>query len=496
MVPKRVIVACALAVAVGTHAATRTYPGPAPCNGTLQACLDGASSGDRIEIATTAPIDESVALRKSLTLTGAAGVTPLIGGGTTERGMRLQPQGGAASVLVEGLTVSNGIINLVLAPGAEGSRLEVANCAVSTTTNNAVRIGAAVAGEFVVRDSRLASAAYDVVDMLTMQPSGAVNVSILRNRVTALAPNGSGVNVDLRGAGTAAVDVKSNVIHDVTLNGIAIVALENVAATVNVVNNTIVRANRGMYADALGAVPATVNLFNNVVVDTVGAGITLNGMLPALVVSAGFNDVFGNGAPNDPMGYGLGPLFTVDPLFVNAAAADFHLQAGSVLIDVGAPAPPGGLPELDLDGNVRVAGAAVDLGAYEFGSAPPSTTTSTTTSTTLPGCASGATFVSVRCRLAGLGADVSALVPAGKLATRLAALAGLAEERVARAESLAGEGRTRPKRKALGQAVRALGAFERKLGSRKAAALDAAARDALRATADLLQVDLVVLRAA
>jgi hypothetical protein len=187
MILKRVIVVGALAAAVGTHAATRTYPGPAPCNGTLQACLDGAASGDRIEIATTAPIDEDLLLRRSLTLTGAPGVSPLIGGGTPPRGIRVQPQGGAASVLLEGLTVSNGIINLVLNPGAEGSRFEVAHCVVNTTTNNAVRIGASVAGELVVRDSRLASATYDVVDMLTMPASGALTVSVLRNRVTALA---------------------------------------------------------------------------------------------------------------------------------------------------------------------------------------------------------------------------------------------------------------------------------------------------------------------
>ncbi|MDF2697215.1 MAG: hypothetical protein K0S65_5598, partial [Labilithrix sp.] len=61
-------------------AATLTFPSAAaPCNGTLQACIDGAASGDRIEIASANRIDESITNTRSLTLTGAPGIVPLIG---------------------------------------------------------------------------------------------------------------------------------------------------------------------------------------------------------------------------------------------------------------------------------------------------------------------------------------------------------------------------------------------------------------------------------
>jgi hypothetical protein len=52
-------------------------------------------------------------------------------------------------------------------------------------------------------------------------------------------------------------------------------------------------------------------------------------------------------------------------------AADRTPMAGSSAIDAGDPGfvPAGG--ELDLAGNARVFGSAVDLGAYEFGSSPP-----------------------------------------------------------------------------------------------------------------------------
>ena len=52
---------------------------------------------------------------------------------------------------------------------------------------------------------------------------------------------------------------------------------------------------------------------------------------------------------------------TEDPLFVNSEAGDFRLKSGSPAIDAGKE----GYSSLDLAGNPRVMGAAVDIGAYE-----------------------------------------------------------------------------------------------------------------------------------
>jgi len=55
-----------------------------------------------------------------------------------------------------------------------------------------------------------------------------------------------------------------------------------------------------------------------------------------------------------------------DPLWADPEAGDFRLQAGSPCIDAGT-LDALGLPELDFEGGPRVSGAAVDIGAYEFG---------------------------------------------------------------------------------------------------------------------------------
>lgn len=68
-----------------------------------------------------------------------------------------------------------------------------------------------------------------------------------------------------------------------------------------------------------------------------------------------------------PLPAGLGNI-SQDPHFVNQAIGDFHLQSNSPCINAG---NNGYVADgLDLDGNLRMTGGTVDIGAYEFQSPP------------------------------------------------------------------------------------------------------------------------------
>jgi hypothetical protein len=82
----------------------------------------------------------------------------------------------------------------------------------------------------------------------------------------------------------------------------------------------------------------------------------LQGGLPGIVVDRSSFVTWGPGNTD------------ADPLFVDAASADYHLQAGSPCIDAGDnSAIPQSVVE-GIDGNPRIINGIVDMGAYEYGS--------------------------------------------------------------------------------------------------------------------------------
>lgn len=100
-------------------------------------------------------------------------------------------------------------------------------------------------------------------------------------------------------------------------------------------------------------------------------------------------------ADHDTPPYGtISATGTVSAAPTFAGPDDFHTTAGSPGIDAGLDDPANS--PIDLDGNVRVAGAHVDIGAYEFGSAPPVVTGGSADAGVATECPGG-TSASVRC---------------------------------------------------------------------------------------------------
>ena len=60
----------------GAHATMRTWPGVAPCDGTLQGCIASSGGGDVVEVASDSVIDESLSFGVPLTLRAASGYAP------------------------------------------------------------------------------------------------------------------------------------------------------------------------------------------------------------------------------------------------------------------------------------------------------------------------------------------------------------------------------------------------------------------------------------
>jgi hypothetical protein len=66
------------------------------------------------------------------------------------------------------------------------------------------------------------------------------------------------------------------------------------------------------------------------------------------------------GSGNDATG-----LVGLDPLLVNAGIGDLHLSAGSPAINAGETLPSDQVGTADIDGDARVKGVTVDIGADE-----------------------------------------------------------------------------------------------------------------------------------
>ncbi len=121
-----------------------------------------------------------------------------------------------------------------------------------------------------------------------------------------------------------------------------------------------------------------VNIYNNISFgnilnsSNIGADIYLvndidNNFIPSQI------NLYNNNFDQSPSGtyvqspFPIDPsnLNNVDPLFVDSANGDYHLNASSQCIDAGNNAAPE-LPDLDKDGNPRVMNGIVDIGAYEY----------------------------------------------------------------------------------------------------------------------------------
>jgi hypothetical protein len=388
-------------------AATLTYPGAAPCNATLQACTDGAASGDIIEIATNTPNTEFVSVEnKSLTIRPATGFTPQLAAlffvastsnvvadvsglsFTSSVSARIGGGGGNLNLSVRNNTINAGDSLAAMEVG-DGSASGTYGVKTVTITNNTIVRGSSFSGcasgirlggtsanfTATVTGNTISLTDLDQCAGIEAVVGVGVNATALidRNRITGSNFNG-GIQIRNFGAsegqpgGLIQAQVSNNLIAGQNGNtgasgGIVVSADgNNAAANVIIVNNTVANGRSGILISGrpdLGAA-VTGGIYNNIVAfhsrSGIGVETDFSGFANANNLVFSNTDNFFTAGPGTRVG---------NPSFVNAAALNYQLAPDSDAIDRGSDSSLPSTFTQDLPGNARRLGNSIDIGAYE-----------------------------------------------------------------------------------------------------------------------------------
>ena len=371
----------------------RLWPGDPPCDTTLQACIDGADPDDGIRIATAGPIDESIAFAKSLSLTAQPGFRPVFSAGHGITATTATT--GAYSITIQGLTFAQGTISVTQSstdpmnvqirdntialgdPAVAGAISVEAPGAFGTVTFDvsgntvAVPTGFAPGGIYVGMSSNTSASgqiANNSIQMLGATQGSGIYLStgptpsgldMVANRVSGTAYR-QGIIIYPSTQGATTLRVLNNLVTGQgttgSLSGALLIQSVSGTLDVSVLNNTIAGNAQG-----LGVFGGNTSglVANNLVANNTAYGFAIGDSLAATVANSN-NLVFDNGGDSFTPGTGT---VTQDPLFVSAT--DYHLRPGSPAIDSGDDAAVPADLSTDLDGNPRIQGSHVDIGAFE-----------------------------------------------------------------------------------------------------------------------------------
>jgi hypothetical protein len=385
-----------------------SWPGAAPCNTTLQACLDASGENDIINIVTNGPIEENIVLGVSRGLVALPGFKPAFASGRT-----LSASSSGASdfeVLLRGLTLNDGHVQLTRT-GSGNARFRVENMILNSTANAAntrIRVDAPTTGAvFVSVTGNTIQAGSNTVDApaIDIRARGAiVSGAVAFNRVeTSRGSSANGIRSFSEIGGEVDLTVFANEVRGFFQPGAMMFSTLTAPTTLRLINNLVVgERSRGSSGsvDGIRILAGTVDLeaqvLNNTVTDAGGAlrigaavggtaevdgtvqnnlvafnqfGLFMDGSTSGMTNSR--NLVFGNTTNSFLPGTGT---LLVDPRLV--ALRSPRLRPGSPAINAGNAVTTqvytvvAGQPQVDLDGMRRTVGTgtlAIDIGAYEFG---------------------------------------------------------------------------------------------------------------------------------
>lgn len=382
------VVALALTTLVRPQSArastTWIWPtGSAPCNTTLQACVTNAASGDTVLVAQNGSIAEQANIvNKSLTLTAQTGFTP------TLLGASIQNSGGSGlpvvNISVSDIDFAHSVL-ISLSTGAGHTITLDHISAVSSGADPGVYGTIYVTSTVNVLHSTFSMGGfYPGIELTSPVAIGQdLTYNVIGNTVSGHGETDAttGIYLNATDAGSLTVNAYNNAIWDVghgastsTSGGFFLGARDSGNADFNVVGNTVNRASDGIKVNDEQGAPnhLALDIFDNIVAGTTESAVDITADEPAtLVVRGGHNDFSSNGQPNHTLGHSLGTNLTVAPKFVDPGTGNLALKPSSPLIDKGLACTPGGVAGPDAAGKDRLAGATVDIGAYEFNAGAP-----------------------------------------------------------------------------------------------------------------------------
>jgi hypothetical protein len=412
---KYIIYLFSLLVTANCQALISWPAGPAPCNGTLQACVDGVSEGEVIQLNTNNTIFETITASKQISLVAGTGYRPIFGNG---HGIEITGNTSVnRTVRFEGLTLLNGRIayhhfssstaaatlmirnNQILANSVETEAIRVINSSDQELTLNIdynhinyLRFTSSTLprGAINIRNGFEAGTTFSTVsgrvygNTISAQGAASVGIGVFSytsttidliiagNEITGGAdggvfierPNGSGVSTLNIGNNAFYQQADQELSKGVYLNGLS------GTIDADIVNNTMVGIYDGLFFRETAGATVDVYLYNNLItrggtpVDTdTGTNITND-----------YNLFYLNDFVDTDFVPGANHL-TANPLI--KGQYNGRLKAGSPAIEAGeglAVLALGATPAVDADGTQRfkkgddTPGAQlVDIGAYEFG---------------------------------------------------------------------------------------------------------------------------------
>lgn len=380
-------------------AATFTYPGPAPCNTILQACIDGVASGNVVEIATNEAIDESPRIEKSLTLRAAPGVSPLLSDFNTV--LAIATGENDVAITIQGITIERGNITAIQGTTGRFDLAIIDNEIQDGSFNGGIGVRTGSTGPTrgllffdIARNKVTVPQGFShQVNAISM---GAYNASAYEGRISG---NNIVMNVSTQGGaimvfsvkGTGTVDVVGNVISGSGYNNGIFIRPDLGSVEARVINNLVsgqtdVAGQPGAIAASSNSDGVSVTIVNNTIVDN-ETGLTINGRADlgesvngvvanniiannesgflidkdfAATVSNEHNLLFNNTYNSFTPGPGT---INDDPQFIEPT--DYHLRKSSPAINTGNNLQLSEEVLEDLDGNPRIENSVVDIGAYE-----------------------------------------------------------------------------------------------------------------------------------